>query len=280
MTGFININKREGVSSAREVAVIKKLSGKPCGHMGTLDPMASGVLPIGIGNACRLFDYMLEKRKKYSAVFRFGEDSDTLDTTGEITVKGARVPGFEEITAVLPNFIGEIMQVPPKYSAKNIGGRRGYQLAREGKEFTLPPKKVKVYALDCERIDGNSFKFYIECGGGTYVRSLARDIAAALGTCAIMSSLVRTQSGGFCIENSVKSELLTPKNIESYIIPTQAVLPYEDYYPTAGEAKKLFNGLSVETEKADGFYKIYSADGFYGIAEANNSIIKIRTKLC
>ncbi len=280
MTGFININKSEGVSSAREVAIVKRLTGMPCGHMGTLDPMASGVLPVGIGNACRLFDYMLEKRKKYTAVFRFGEDSDTLDVTGEITVTGGRVPDLREINAVLPKFIGDVMQIPPRYSAKNIDGRRGYQLAREGKDFTLPAKKVSIYSLDCERIDEISYRFIIECGGGTYVRSLARDIAAELGTCAIMSSLVRTESGGFTIEDSVKSELLTPENIKSYIIPTQTLLPYDDFYPTASEAKKLFNGISVETDMSDGLYKIYSNDGFYGIAEVANSNLKIRTKLC
>ncbi len=280
MTGFINVNKAEGVSSAREVAVIKRISGMPCGHMGTLDPMASGVLPIGIGNACRLFDYMLEKRKKYTAVFRFGEDSDTLDTTGEITQTGARVPEEEEVVSVLPNFIGEIMQVPPRYSAKNIGGRRGYQLAREGKEFSLPPKKVKIYSLESKRIDENSYQFDIECGGGTYVRSLARDIAAKLGTCAIMSSLVRTQSGGFSIENSVKTELLTAENLKDFIIPTETLLPYADFYPDDYQAKRLFNGLSAETKLADGLYKIYSDGRFYGLAEVNNSNIKIRTKLC
>lgn len=280
MTGFININKSEGVSSAREVAVVKRLSGNSCGHMGTLDPMASGVLPVGIGNACRLFEYMLEKRKRYTAVFRFGEDSDTLDTTGKITVYGERVPDLQEINAVLPDFIGDIMQVPPRYSAKNINGRRGYQLAREGKEFTLPPKKVSIYSIECRAVDEYSYKFNIECGGGTYIRSLARDIAAALGTCAVMSSLVRTASGGFTIENSVKSDLLTTDNLENFLIPTQTLLPYEDFYPTENEEKKLFNGISIQTDRPDGLYKIYSGDNFYGIAEVINSNLKIRTKLC
>ena len=117
MTGFINVNKSVGVSSAREVAVIKKLTGMPCGHLGTLDPMASGVLPIAVGNATRLFDFFLAKRKRYVAEFLFGTDTDTLDTTGTVIKSGGRIPSEEEITAALPSLVGDLMQVPPNYSA-------------------------------------------------------------------------------------------------------------------------------------------------------------------
>ncbi|MDE6505043.1 MAG: tRNA pseudouridine(55) synthase TruB [Clostridia bacterium] len=280
MTGFININKAAGASSAKEVSKIKKLTGVPCGHMGTLDPMASGVLPVALGNAARLFDYFLDKHKKYTAVFRFGVDSDTLDSTGNVMENVGTVPAIDEINAVLHNFKGEILQVPPKYSAKNVCGKRGYQLARAGVEFELAPKKVSIYSIELTEKANDCFTFEIECGGGTYIRSLARDIARSLGTCAVMCALKRTQSGIFTIENSVKSEDLSYENIKNHIIPTESVLPYGEIFPDKKDSHKLFNGLSVYSEKPDGIYKIYKDGAFYGIAEVKQSILKVRTKLC
>lgn len=282
MTGFISVNKAEGVSSAQEVNKIKRLTGQRCGHMGTLDPMASGVLPIALGNASRLFDYFLTKRKTYAATFIFGSDSDTLDTTGVITEQGGYVPREEEIIKIIPSLCGEVLQAPPKYSAKNINGKRGYMLAREGVEFELPPKKVDIYGIKLlDRVSENAYSFEIECGGGTYIRSIARDMGAKLGTCAIMSALSRTKSGCFSLEQSVKTENLTSENIERYIIATDSVLPYESIKPTDREAFKLFNGLSVESGLSDGVYKIYYTDGsFYGLAEVKDNLLKVRTKLC
>lgn len=282
MTGFIVVDKVAGVSSAREVNIIKKLTGTPCGHMGTLDPMASGVLPVAIGNAARLFDYFLDKRKKYTATFVFGKDSDTLDTTGNIFYEGGRVPCEDEILRVIPDLCGEVMQVPPNYSAKNVNGKRGYQLARENVVFTLPPKKVNVYAIRLlGKAGDDGYRFEIECGGGTYIRSIARDMGKMLDTCAIMSALVRNESGCFRLQDAVGTISLNKENISDYIIPTESVLPYESIYPDEAEAKKLFNGLSVERDLPDGIYKIFSAQGiFYGLAQVNNRILKVRTKLC
>ena len=118
MNGFINLNKRAGKSSAAEVGIIKRLTHTRCGHMGTLDPMAGGVLPVAIGNACRMFDYLLDKRKSYKATFEFGDYYDTLDTTGNVLASGGSIPTEEQIKQVLPSMVGEIMQIPPKYSAK------------------------------------------------------------------------------------------------------------------------------------------------------------------
>lgn len=281
MTGFINIDKAAGVSSAKEVAIIKRLTGQPCGHMGTLDPMASGVLPIAIGNAARLFDYFLDKRKKYIATFLFGADSDTLDTTGDVVLDGF-IPMRKKIEKALPSFIGEILQVPPNYSAKSVGGKRGYQLARSGIDFSLPPKAVKIYEINLiDRVSANEYRFEIECGGGTYIRSLARDIGAALDTKAIMSALVRTASGEFKLENAVKSKTLTADNIDSFLMPTESLLPYNDFYPSEEQAKKLFNGLSAETSLSDGTYKIFKTDGsFYGLADVKFNSVRIKVKLC
>ncbi len=282
MTGFINVNKAAGASSAKEVAVIKKLTHMPCGHMGTLDPMADGVLPVAVGNAARLFDYFLQKKKTYVATFRFGEDYDTLDTTGSVVSGGGRVPTEEEILKVLPSLVGEVMQVPPKYSAKNVNGKRGYELARSGVEFELPPKKVLIEDIKLLRAqNGNEYVFEIECGGGTYIRSIARDMAKSLGTFAAMSALTRTKSGIFKIEDSVSTSELNAENVQNYLIPCDSVLPYESIYLRGRDAKKVFNGVPLPCDLGDGDYKIYNEEhSFYGIAVVSGGILKVRTKLC
>ncbi len=284
--GFFNVDKPSGILSSTVVNKLKWLTGVPCGHMGTLDPLASGVLPVGVGNATRLFDYFLEKEKEYIAEFTFGVDSDTLDSTGNL-VYGGQVPDEKEIEGVLPAFFGDIMQVPPKYSAKNVNGRRGYDLAREGIEFELPPKKVRIYGMELLGKSGdkeNTFRVKIRCGGGTYIRSLARDIAAALGTKAVMSSLLRTQSGCFLLPEALPFSLLEGEPsvdaLEELIIPTENVLPFEILSLTERQAEKLYNGQRVSVENEDGFYKIYKDGAFYGIAEVNGGLAKAKTKLC
>lgn len=282
VSGFINVNKAQGVSSAREVAIIKRLTNLSCGHLGTLDPMASGVLPVAVGNATRLFEYFLTKRKRYVAEFTFGIDTDTLDTTGEVIKSGGKVPRQEEIEAALPYLTGELMQVPPNYSAKSVNGVRGYKLAREGKQFSLPPKKVGVgeFKLLCcvsERV----FRFEIECGGGTYIRSLGRDLAALMGTYAAMNALCRTMSGDFKIENSVETRLLTRDNIFGSLIPADSVLPYPAITLSAGEEKLYLNGVPVNCGLADGQYSVYRSDGsFYGVGLSDGKTLKSRLKLC
>lgn len=282
MNGFINVNKAAGVTSAQEVNKIKRLSGTRCGHMGTLDPMASGVLPVAVGNAARLFDYFLKKSKTYVAEFTFGEESDTLDSTGNILKRGGRIPAAVEIESVLKNFIGEINQIPPLFSAKNVNGKRGYMLAREGAQFELPPKTVKIHSIKLTgQPSERTFTFEIVCGGGTYIRSLARDISASLGTYAVMSGLVRTRSGVFDLKSSVKTADLTAENLQNYLIPTESVIDLQKIFPNALEAKKLFNGLSLECGLPEGVYKIYCAGKtFYGLAEVKKGYLKVVTKLC
>lgn len=284
--GFINVDKPSGIVSSTVVNKIKWLSGVPCGHMGTLDPLASGVLPVGVGNATRLFDYFLEKEKEYIAEFTFGVDSDTLDSTGSL-VRGGHVPNESEIEGILPTLCGEVMQVPPKYSAKNVNGRRGYDLARAGIEFELAPKKVNIYAIellgkkeDCE----DTYLLKIRCGGGTYIRSIARDMAAALGTKGVMSALRRTQSGIFTLENAIPFNVLeqdpSVEELAQYLIPTDSVLPFDKIDLTDKETGKLLMGQTVATALADGLYKMYTADGFYGLAEVREGRAKAKTKLC
>ena len=283
--GFFNVDKPSGIVSSTVVNKLKWLSGMPCGHMGTLDPLASGVLPVGAGNAARLFDYFLEKKKEYIAEFTFGVSSDTLDGTGEL-ICGGRVPDEHEIADVLPTMLGEVMQMPPKYSAKNVNGKRGYELARAGIEFELQPKKVVIHDMALlDRVSENTFRVKIECGGGTYIRSIGRDLANALGTNAVMSSLRRTQSGAFALENALPFSTFeadpTPELLEQYLIPTDSVLPYGTLELSGKGWQKIFNGVSVRADVEDGIYKFYNEDGsFYGLAEVNQGLAKLKTKLC
>ena len=284
--GFFNVNKPSGIVSSTVVNKLKWLTGVPCGHMGTLDPLASGVLPVGVGNATRLFDYFLNKEKEYIAEFTFGVDSDTLDSTGNL-IYGGRVPNETEIEAVLPTFFGDIMQVPPKYSAKNVNGKRGYDLARAGIEFELPPKQVHIYGMELlGRVEESqdTFRVKIRCGGGTYIRSLARDIAAALGTKAVMSALNRTQSGCFTLPEAIDFEVLQQdpslEELEKYLIPTQNVLPFDDLLLSEKDSQRLFNGQRVAVENTNGLYKIYKDGFFYGVAEVKNGLAKAEIKLC
>ena len=284
--GFFNVNKPSGITSSTVVNKLKWLTGVPCGHMGTLDPLASGVLPVGVGNATRLFDYFLEKEKEYVAEFTFGVDSDTLDSTGTL-VCGGHVPNEKDIEAVLPQFFGDIMQVPPKYSAKNVNGQRGYDLARAGIAFELAPKQVRIYGMELlERLADkpDTFRIKIRCGGGTYIRSLARDIAAALGTKAVMSALCRTQSGLFTLPKAIDFADLEKDPdlswLEAHIIPTQDVLPFADLRLPEKEMDRIFHGMTVFVSAQDGTYKIYQGERFYGLAEVKNGKAKAKTKLC
>ncbi len=277
MTGFINIRKETGVSSAFVVNRIKRLAKTPAGHMGTLDPLASGVLPVGIGNACRLFDYFSDKKKTYLARFRFGVTTATLDNEGEKIFKG-EVPTEQEIQAALPALTGKLSQIPPAYSAKSVNGVRSYALARAGREVELAPKEVEIFSFRLiEQTAPDEFSFEIVCGSGTYIRALARDLALKLNTYAYMSMLERTASGVFTIENAVSLDRLTAENLHEYLIPTEEVLPY----PVLNlESPRVFNGLQEYISQKDGLYKLYKSGEFYGIASVKDGLCKAEKKLC
>lgn len=278
--GILNINKPAGVSSAAVVGKIKRLTGISCGHFGTLDPMASGVLPIGVGNATRLFDYLLSKEKTYRATFLFGADSDTLDSTGAI-VYGGNKPTINEICGVIPSLIGEIMQEPPLYSAKSVKGVRAYDLARKGLSFTLEKKKVEIHSIRViNQIADGEFLFEISCGGGTYIRSIARDMGIALGTKAIMTSLIRTKSGFFSINDAKTLDELTKDNWQNFLIPSETVISYPQAEFFGIAAKRLSNGLTQPFDGENGLYRLWLDGEFYGIAQAINGTIKTKTKLC
>ena len=201
MDGWIILDKPSGVFSKTAAAQVSKIfNTKKNGHIGTLDPMASGVLPIAIGNATKMIPFIEEiadNKKEYLFSLQFGFETDTLDITGKIIKKTNVVPDTDSVQAVLPNFIGKISQIPPAYSAIHVNGERAYDLARSGRAVDIPPRQVTIYELEFLGIQGKSWHFRMKCAPGTYVRSIARDIATELGTVATVDMIRRTQTTGF-----------------------------------------------------------------------------------
>ena len=280
MQGFISVIKPENCNSTRVVARVRKLTGAACGHMGTLDPMASGVLPIAVGKATRLFPYLIEKQKVYDAELLFGEERDTLDATGTITKTTDVIPTAEQLKEVLPQFVGEISQVPPAYSACFVDGKRGYALARRGVEFTLAAKTVRIDGIEYLGQTGEkTHRIRVSCGGGTYIRSLVRDIAYALGSLGTMTALCRTHSGVFTLENSIALDDLTEETVQSFLIPSERALSYPRITLNAKFTKRIIDGLPTNLSNADGLYTVFGEDVLLGVGEVTATRLKIKAFL-
>lgn len=260
LKGILPINKPQGWTSFDVVNKVKHLinqRGFKIGHLGTLDPMATGVLLVTLGKATKLFDLMQQKTKTYVAEFVFGYETDTLDITGTKT-KQTESTNIElkQIVAVLPEFIGSISQIPPKYSAKSINGKRAYDLARENKDFELKPCVVNIKDLQIIDFKNNVLTLKIVCGSGTYIRALGRDIATRLNNLATMQSLVRTDIDNFNLKNCIDINELNAENLQSKIIKIDEVLNLPTIELSERETAKILNGLQVKTAKQDGLYKL------------------------
>lgn len=279
MKGFINVIKPAGISSAKVVTAVKRKFHLPCGHMGTLDPMASGILPVGIDKTSRLFPYLLGKSKVYTATFLFGVETDTLDVTGNVTEECEHIPTEEEIKNNLKLFVGEIEQLPPKYSAKCIGGKRGYQLARSGVEFTLEKSKVNVISFELlKQVGEREFVFHIECKGGTYIRSLARDLGYACNSLATMKTLSRDACGIFDYSNGVTlEEFENSTDAEKYLIAPDLAVDFPPLVLTDSEATRILNGLFDDKGYKDGVYRVYNEKDFWGIGIAEKGVLRIKS---
>ena len=206
MNGFLNLFKPKGVSSAYVLNAVKKaVKGNTVGHMGTLDPLASGVLPVAIGKSTRLFDYLLDKKKEYVATVAFGYATDSGDLEGKIIETSEIIPSREEIETACRKLTGEIMQVPPAYSACKINGDRAYKLMREGQDVPLKAKTLRVDEIEMTHFDEEAMQLSIRvvCGKGTYIRALARDIGEALGSGAYLTALRRTRVGDVRVEDCI-----------------------------------------------------------------------------
>ena len=224
MRGILLVNKRQGWTSFDVVNFCKRVfNTREVGHLGTLDPMATGVLAVTVGSATKLFDMFLNKTKTYVAEFTFGYSTDTLDAEGQVENKCDIIPTLEQIESILPQFKGEIEQMPPKYSAKKINGKKAYDLARSGKDFELKPSKVTIHNLKILDYSDGVLKLEIECGAGTYIRSLGRDIALKLNSLATMTSLVRTKLGAWNIDECIDIKDNSNEFIISKLLPIDSV---------------------------------------------------------
>ncbi len=277
LNGFINVNKNGGMSSAFVVTRLKWLlrdkgySFDKIGHTGTLDPDGEGVLPIALGKANRLFNYMLDKEKIYYTEFVFGKETDTLDASGAVIRECNKVPEESEILAVLESLCGEIDQIPPLYSAKSVDGRRAYDLARQGVAFELKPKKVTIYNIKYLGRRGEAFAFEVTCSGGTYIRSIARDMASALGTLGYMRYIKRVQSGVFKIDKSYTlAELEAVQDISAIMVPLDELLvDYPSFEAPFGAEKLLNNAVRMKLDVPDGIFKLYIDGALIWLAEKN-----------
>ena len=213
MFGFINVNKPSGMTSHDVVSFLRRnLKIKKIGHTGTLDPMANGVLPIAVGDATRLIQYLSDD-KEYVATVKFGVSTDTYDKEGEIVSTSDKIVEQAELEVALNQFRGEILQKPPIYSALKKNGKKLYEYAREGKEVEIEARKVTIEKLDLLSLENNVAKLRVKCSKGTYIRSIAHDLGEVLGCGAHLIGLTRTIAGDFKIENSI--ELSTIENSEN-----------------------------------------------------------------
>jgi tRNA pseudouridine55 synthase len=227
INGWINLDKPTGISSTQAVGRIKFLfNAKKAGHAGTLDPLASGVLPIALGEATKTVPVVQDGAKSYRFRVRWGEESATDDAEGEIVARSDRRPAPSEIESFLPRFVGEILQTPPTYSAIRIAGARAYDLARDGETFEIEPRPINVYRLDLISVESSEAVLEAECGKGAYVRAIARDLGRALGCYGHVVELRRTRVGPFQVETGIPLDRL-PDDADLMgraILPLQAGL--------------------------------------------------------
>lgn len=248
MFGFINIFKPKGITSHDVVARLRKITGiRRIGHAGTLDPMAEGVLPVAVGNASRLIEYLTDE-KVYTADLQLGIESDTCDIEGNITKKASRAVKKEEFLAAAEQFIGEITQIPPAHSAVHYKGKRLYELARNGEiPQDIPARIVRVDSIEVTEFDGHCAKLVISCSKGTYIRSIVRDLGNTLGTGAVMTGLLRNQSGRFKLDTAVSlNDLHSKEDVEKKFVNLFEVLPYARHEILKQDIKQFMNGVAIK----------------------------------
>ena len=284
MNGFVYVDKPEGITSFVAVAKIRRIFGiKKAGHTGTLDPMATGVLPIALGHATRFIELIPSHDKAYKAKFILGKTTDTLDITGKVTGEYNVTSTREDVENILSDFRGEIEQIPPMYSAIKKDGVRLYDLARQGIEIERESRKVTIYSLElvsyCE--DTAEYEIECECSSGTYIRTLIGDIGDKLGCGATMTSLRRTKANGISIDRCYTFEELEKMrdegNIENALGSVDSLIVYDKIRVTAPQAKRFSNGGALDCErfggkKETGLYNVYGPeDEYLGVGEIDES---------
>lgn len=279
MNGLINLFKPSGISSQAAVTRVKRILGeRTVGHMGTLDPMAEGVLAVGVGKSARLFDYLCGRDKTYIAKFSFGYETDTLDALGAVVSRTADIPSVDAVGNAMQSLVGEIEQIPPAFSAKHVAGKRAYALARSGEKVELRPVKVTIRSASLVSQPAmNEFIFEICCSSGTYIRSICRDVAAMCGSLATLTFLRRTRSGKFDVSDSI-----TPENLgklgQAALIPPSEVIDLPRYDVSKELYEDLVFGRKIPCTFADP-RAIYGNGELFGIGCAADGVLKIKTYL-
>ena len=280
-SGLILLNKPEGITSHTAVRIVKRLVGADkAGHTGTLDPMATGVLPVLIGRGVKASEFLTEADKHYVAVMRLGITTDTEDITGRVTGESNDVPSCDRVFRAVKNFVGEIEQTPPMYSAVRIGGRRLMELAREGKVIDRPSRRIQIYKIEPIMLSDREYSLDVVCSKGTYIRTLCADIGKALGCGAVMSALCRTETRGYDLTRAytpTELEAMSEKELDEAIIDVSEIFSkYPAYSPAPFFVHLTKNGLSVETKKLSALpisregerVRLYDENGvFYALAE-------------
>lgn len=286
MLGAINILKPVGWTSSDVVVKMRQVLRKhyetknvKVGHLGTLDPAGSGVLPIVFGNATKLFDYFQLGQKLYRTTFTFGKTTDTLDSFGKITTTCTIIPTLEQIEEVIGAFIGEINQIPPKYSRVSVDGVRACDASRNGKDIDISAKVINIYEIVIISYCDNILQLDVLCSGGTYIRSLCRDIADKLNTVAYMSSIIRLESKNFKIENSITLDEFK-EDIESNIIGIETLLSDMKFIDIDEQlAFKILNGVAIPPRNCVGDYVLTINNKVFGICRDEDKETKVLIRL-
>ena len=274
ISGILNVNKEVGISSNKCVGLVKKaLNTKKVGHTGTLDLEADGVLPIVIGKATRVSDFLMDEKKEYITEAIFGSRTDTLDWSGQVVEESNKIFTKDELISEMENFTGQIIQIPPMYSAIKINGTKMYDLARKGIEVERKTRKVTIYDFKLIDFDFPKATFKIKCSKGTYIRTLIDDLGEALGSFAYVNKLTRSKVGDFVIEEAISSKDLLEMDKEeilSRIKPVDyALKDYKEIRLDKSYFKQATNGMTMRVDDiySDDLIRVYVDDKFIGLAK-------------
>ena len=285
MNGIIIVNKHKGCTSQDIVYKVKKMFNEKVGHTGTLDPMATGVLPLLIGKGTQCSKYLINHDKIYNVTLQLGEKTDTADSEGKvIETKEVKEKTLkkENIEKILEKFKGKQEQIPPIYSAIKVNGKKLYEYARKGQEVEIKPRKIEIYNIELLNINEKQkqIEFQVSCSKGTYIRSLCEDIAQRLGTVGYMLELKRIQVGNFNIKEAITIEQLE-NNIDNKEFIEENFIQFEEIFKNKEKIElddrklRLFlNGVQLTIGKKEGIYKIYNNNKFIGIGIVENKLLK------
>ncbi len=291
MTGILCVNKEQGVTSFSVCAALRKMTGqKKCGHMGTLDPLATGVLPVMLGGATRFLDYYPQSDKGYRARFQLGKTTDTLDITGSVLTQSSVSCNAAQVEDALLQFCGEITQTVPMYSAVSVGGKRLYALARQGQNIERPSRTVNIKKLGLVWADEkkNEYEIDVLCSKGTYIRSLIDDLGRALGCGAVMTALERTFAYGFTLEDcktlSQLGDAAQTGTLGDLLIPVdRALAGYEKIIVSPAQAVRFQNGGALDLARLKkrtqpgALLRVYSPSGdFLGLGEVRSEELAVK----